>query len=196
MTDFRRFSQAARPETGAPDLATPVQGFRAWRVMDGRLLSRTSGALWLDRTLQAACHPRTAEDFVLAPHPAPSAGCRCGIRVDFAPDLDVCHTDFRGVVGVVSAWGRVIVGPARMRAEWARVEALGTSAVWSTRQKDAVASVAEALAVDLVDVERLEEIALRYAPPLPRTLRPQARASSRELEAASPGDVRELLIAG
>jgi len=196
MTDFRSFSQTARPETGAPDLAAPVQGFRAWRLVDGRLLSRTSGASWMDRTLRAACHPQTAEDFVLAPHPAPSAECRCGIRVDFAPDLDVCHTDFRGVVGVVSAWGRVLVGPAQMRAEWARVEALGTSAVWSTRQKHAVAAVAESLGIDLVDVERLEEVALRYAPPLPRTLRPKARASHRELEAASPGDVRELLIAG
>jgi hypothetical protein len=62
-----------------------------------------------------------------------------------------------------------------MRAEFARVEAFGVYERWTSRQKLAVARIADALGVDLVDLPDLADAAHAYATPLPGAGAPDQR---------------------
>ena len=73
-----------------------------------------------------------------------------------------------------------------MRAELARIEALGFYSRWSRRQKRDVAAIAAELGVDLVDLDDLTEAAQDYG----RPLLPEALARAREAEPAPPADSR------
>jgi hypothetical protein len=159
-----------------PDLIEPVIAYRAFRAMGARLQSPYMRVLWDEPTLAAVCG-RSGE----SAHPAPHPGCSCGIYAAFRPALDFARIDYRGVIGIVSLWGRVEVHEAGMRAEHARVEALSVYHRWHRRQKRAVATIAEELAVDLVELDRIEEGATRYGEPLPPALHldpSSARSSS------------------
>jgi hypothetical protein len=142
--------------TDAPDLIEPVVGFRNWRVIDGVLTSPHSGVPWHEPILCARCL-RVPEV-----HEAPHAGCDCGVSAYLEPQLRFSAVDFRGVSGIVTMWGRLEVHPDRVRAEFARVEALAMYDRWSARQRRAVAAVAAELGADLVDVREQSEAAAAY----------------------------------
>lgn len=152
----------------APDLIEPVVAFRKWRVVDGRLRSLREPVFWLDSLQRAECraHHRGSP-----PHEAPKPGCTCGIYASFEPDYHFPTVDYRGVSGIVTAWGNVDVCADGLRAQWVQVEALSTYDRWGARQTDVVRAVAEELGLDLVDLPDLEAAAGRYGARLdPRLL--------------------------
>lgn len=192
MTD-RPAARSAPGLPTAPDLIGPVVGFRAWRVTPEGLCSRTVRTPWTARVLRAGCHPQTVGDFVLEPHEAPHPDCRCGIRADFRPDLDVCRVDHRGVIGIVTVWGRIELHAHGMRAEWAEIQALALAPQWTRRHRDEVRAVADHLGVDLLDAEALEAAADRYGAPLPERLIPGPRPAA-PAEVHSEGPARGILV--
>lgn len=157
----------------APDLAAPVHAFRDWRITDEGLASPRAGVLWTSRVLEAECRPRTPEEMLQPPHRAPGQDCSCGIRAYFRPSMETSRVDYRGVTGIVTVWGAVMVHTGGLRAEFARIEALGVYARWTRRQKVAVAGAAEELGVDVLPLEELEQGAHRYADALPAGLIPE-----------------------
>lgn len=153
------------PEAQGPK--APVVAFRNWRVTDAGLCSLRTGAVWRSRELTAECRPQRLVDLVLPAHSAPDARCSCGIHAYRRFDPRPSMVDHRGVTGVVTLWGRVEREGHGLRAQHARVECLGVYERWASRQKQAVAAVAENLGCELVELQRLPFVAARYADPLP-----------------------------
>jgi hypothetical protein len=153
----------------APDLIEPLIAFRRWRAVEGRLRSPYLPVFWDEPVLAARCH---------FPHAAPDLSCGCGIHAYHEPDLDFPAVDYRGVSGIVTLRGRVAVGAAGMRAEAARVEALGVYSRSSRRHKRELAATADQLGVDLVDLDDLAEAAHAYG----RSLEPESLASAQRAE--------------
>jgi hypothetical protein len=145
----------------APDLIEPVIGFRNWRLVDGALTSPYSGVVWDEALLCARC--LAGRDAHLAPHP----DCDCGVSAYHEPQTHFSTIDFQGVSGIVTLWGRVEVHPDRLRAEYARVEALAVYSRWSRGQLTGVEAVAARLGVDLVDLHDQADAAVAYGSALP-----------------------------
>jgi hypothetical protein len=143
----------------APDFVEPVVAFRKWRVVDGRLRSLYEPIFWLDAMQQASCR---AEHRSSPPHEAPQTGCTCGIYASYQPDYEFPTVDYRGVSGIVTAWGNIEVHSDGLRAQWVQVEALSVYDRWGSRQTEAVTTVAEELGLDLVDLYDLEAAVGRY----------------------------------
>jgi len=149
--------------------AEPIVAYKTWRVVDGELRSRFVPVGWSGPVLEADCFRdlptpfRSTSRYVDAPHVAPHPGCCCGIHAEIAPDLRTPKVDFRGVTGIVALWGRIHDAPGGMlRAEFARVCALGLYAHASPRQRAAVAGVADRFEADLVDLRELQHAAPDY----------------------------------
>ena len=144
-------------------LDEPMVAFRGWRADEGRLRSPYVPIYW-ERTNHAVCNrvamwaPGTGSGREL-PHPVPAPGCSCGIHAFTGVDRDLAKVDYRGVLGIVSLWGRIEVHPDGMRGEYARVEALALYSRWTRRQKAAVFEIAEGLDVELVDLDEIEAVA-------------------------------------
>jgi len=177
-------SDPDRPTPGlpllpAPDLLGPVFGFRDWRLGETGLVSPRTGTLWSAPVLRAECLPRTPEDFARPAHRAPGHGCTCGVSARYRPSDEVSKVDVRGVSGIVTVWGHVEAHATGMRAEYARVEALGVYRHWTRRKKADVAEAAERLGVDLVDLDDLGRAAHGYAAPLPSALVPMLGGAPR-----------------
>jgi hypothetical protein len=155
------------PDEGieAPDLIDPVVAFRNWRIVDGRLRSVYEPVFWLDPMQRADCR---AEHRGHPPHDAPASGCTCGIYASHQPDYQFPTVDYRGVSGIITAWGNIEVHADGIRAEWVQVEALSIYERWTKRQIDAVRAVAEDLGADLIDLYDLEAAAGRYGVRLDR----------------------------
>jgi hypothetical protein len=153
--------------------ATPYVGFRAWRLIDGVLRSPYRHKRWEQPVLEATCAwlaagpARAPAGAMTTPHRAPHPDCRCGVYVSDRPNLAFPQVDFRGVTGIVTAWGTVLCDEDGTRAEFAKVAALGVYSHWTARQKDAVAEAARGLEADLVDLDALEAAAPRYGTTLP-----------------------------
>ena len=166
---------AARPgESRLPDLIEPIVGFRNWRIFQtgpaaGALSSPFLPVSWAQRVVRAECRSwRSADDLLRTPHTAPDPDCGCGIRAYRAPTSEFSKVDYRAVSGIVTLWGRIEIDRDEMRAQLARVEALGIYRRWSRRQQEAVREVAASLGVDLVDLHELGVAAASYgALPLP-----------------------------
>jgi hypothetical protein len=139
--------------------------------------------------MRAECHPRTAEDLVRPAHAAPGRGCNCGIHAYFKPSYEVSKVDYLGVTGIVTVWGHVEVHDVGVRAEFARVHALGIYSRWTARQKSAVLATAEDLGIDVVDLYELEAVAERYATAIPTAFVPDAKRSRRRRTAPPPARV-------
>jgi hypothetical protein len=154
-----------------PDLIEAIVAFRKWRVVDGRLRSLYEPIFWLEPMQQAECRSGSCGARAGAqPHDAPQSGCSCGIYASHEPDYRFPTVDYRGVSGIVTAWGAIEVHADGLRAEFVRVEALSLYTHWGRRQTDAVRAVAESLEVDLVDLYDLEAVAGRYGARLDRRL--------------------------
>ncbi len=190
MTPETRASVGPADLFRTPDLIEPVVGFRSWRAIDGRLRSLYLPVFWDQRVMRAECPsasrtplaeaisadaPQSASATAAAlerPHMAPDPDCSCGIYTYFEPDYQFPTLDYRGVVGIVTLTGTIEVHADGMRGEEACVHALATYSRWVKRHRDEVAAIAEALEVDLVELEQLEEAAVKYGRPLSRGLLP------------------------
>jgi hypothetical protein len=150
----------------APDLSEALTAYRRWRVVDGRLRSPYLPVFWDERILAARCYRQESGETTLPAHTPPFAHCSCGIHAYNEPDVDFPAVDYRGVTGIVTIRGKVAIGPDGMRAELARVEALGVYSRWSRRQRREVLELADRLAIDLVDLDDLADAAERYGRPL------------------------------
>jgi hypothetical protein len=150
----------------APDLIEPVVAFRKWRVVDGHLRSLYAPIYWLDPLQRAHCR---AANRGSPPHAAPHSGCTCGIYASHEPDYEFPTVDYRGVSGIVTAWGNIEVHDDGIRAQWVQVEALSIYERWGRRQIDAVRTVAEALGSDVIDLSDLDAAVGQYGVRLDRS---------------------------
>jgi hypothetical protein len=183
------------PYPPVPDLMEPVHAFRDWRVSPEGLTSPRTGVAWSSRELAAECRPRTPEDLVRPAHRAPGRDCSCGIHAYFRPGYETSKVDFLGVTGIITAWGEIEVHHEGIRAEFARVEALGMYGRWTRRQKGAVFAIADELDVDVLDLYDLEPAAAGYAAPVPETLVPEPAPRVRRGRAVpSPVPARVLVF--
>jgi hypothetical protein len=155
----------------APDLIEPVVAFRAWRVLDDRLLSPYIPCRWEGRVMHAACYPANraltfGRGWLGVPHTSPHPACKCGIYGYHRPGAQAYFGEWEWVEGIVTAWGRIEAHADGLRAEHARVEALtGRSAI------------ARRLGVDHLGRDELADAAADYGAPLPPALLPGSQAS-------------------
>jgi len=155
--------------TAAPDLVDPVVGFRAWKIIDDRLLSPYIPCRWEGRVMHATCYPANrsllrGEGWLATPHASPHRDCRCGIYAYHRPGTQPYYGEFRWVEGIVAVWGRIESHRDGLRAQHARVCALD--------RRPGAAEIAERLGVDLVERDALADAAPRYGAPLPPSLVP------------------------
>jgi hypothetical protein len=156
--------------------ATPYVGFRVWRLIDGVLCSPHRPERWHEPVIEASCRgaatgagAATAGPLMIS-HRSPDRRCSCGIYVSDSPNVAFSQVDFRGVTGIVTVWGTILREDDGARAEFARVAALGIYSHWTARQKEAVKATARRLEADVVDVETLDHVAVRYGARLPARL--------------------------
>jgi hypothetical protein len=154
----------------APDLVVPVVAFRAWRIVDGRLLSPYIPCRWDGAVMHAECYPanRTLQfgrGWLDAPHDPPHRDCQCGIYAYFGPGMQAYYGEFDWVEGIVTVWGRLEAHRGGLRAEHARVCALA--------RRPEIEAIAGELGVDVVERTDLETAASRYGVPLPPSLVPE-----------------------
>jgi hypothetical protein len=155
--------------TGAPDLVEAVVGFRAWRVVDGALLSPYIPCRWDGPVMHAACYPANrallfGRGWLSMPHAPPHRDCRCGIYAYHRAGAQPYYGEFESVRGVVTVWGHIEAHRDGLRAEHARVCALART--------PAAVPIAARLGVDLVESAELEDAAASYGTPLPASLVP------------------------
>jgi hypothetical protein len=170
-----KVEQAARVGEGrGPDPIEPIVAFRSWRIFRtgpgaGELSSPYLPVVWSEPVVRAECRRwHTPEDLLREAHAAPNPDCACGIRAYEAPTSHFSRVDYRAVSGIVTLWGRIEIDRGEMRAELARVEALGVYRRWSRRQQDSVREVGSNLGVDIVDLHDLDAAGASYgAPPQP-----------------------------
>jgi hypothetical protein len=166
-------------ESRLPDVIEPIVGFRNWRIFRTgpaawELSSPYLPALWSQPVVRAECRRwRSPEDLLRRPHAAPHPDCGCGIRAYHTPTSDFSKVDYRAVSGIVTLWGRIEIDRGEMRAEQARVEALGVYRRWSRRQQDAVCEVASNLGAEVVDLHELDLAATWYGAPPPSLMAEQ-----------------------
>jgi hypothetical protein len=161
----------------APDLAEPVVGFRAWRVVGGRLLSPYIPCRWDGSVMHAECWPanRTlmgGRGWLAEPHDSPHPACQCGVYAYHRPGVQTYYGEWEWVEGVVALWGRIEAHREGLRAEHARVEALARPPASEVGRRARVEAIAASLRCDVVAREDLREAAARYGRPLPTTLLP------------------------
>jgi hypothetical protein len=166
--------------TRAPDLVEPVVAFRTWRVADGALVSPYLPEHWGAAVVEARCLRGDPERFrhggelLATPHVSPHPACRCGIHAYLEPRSAVAGIDFRRVLGIVVVWGVVELHPEGLRAQFARIRALGTSQSWSSWHRRDVEAIAERLGVPLVPEAALAAASAEFGSPVPGRLRDQA----------------------
>jgi hypothetical protein len=161
----------------APDLIAPVIGFRAWRIVGGRLMSPYIPCRWDGRVMHAECWPanRTlmhGRGWLGEPHDSPHPACRCGIYAYHDPGVQTYYGEWEWVEGIVSAWGRIEAHRDGLRAEHARVEALARPPAHEPGRRSSVEAIAQALGCDLVARDDLSAAAEIYGSVLPAALRP------------------------
>jgi hypothetical protein len=156
--------------SAAPDLIEPVAAFRAWRVIDERLLSPYIPCRWEGPVMHAECYPANrallfGRGWLDTPHEPPHRDCQCGIYAYHRPGMQAYYGEWEWVEGVVSLWGRIEAHRDGLRAQHARVCALA-------RKPGAVERIAARLGVELVDRAELPETFTRFGAPLPPALVP------------------------
>jgi hypothetical protein len=161
----------------APDLIEPVVGFRAWRIVGGRLLSPYIPCCWAGRVMHAECWPanRTlmhGRGWLGEPHHSPHPACQCGVYAYHRPGVQTYYGEWEWVEGIVGVWGRIEAHRDGLRAEHARVEALARPPAHEPVRRATVEAIAETLGCDVVAREDLGAAADTYGSVLPAALRP------------------------
>jgi hypothetical protein len=166
-----------RPDS-APDLVEPVVGFRAWRVIEDRLLSPYIPCRWDGRVMHAECYPANRSvvferrGWLGEPHEVPNAACQCGIYAYHRPGVRATYGEFDWLEGIVTVWGRIEVHRDGLRAEHARVEALALPPAGEARRRACAHAIAAHLGVELVERGDLATAAECFGAPLPLSLVP------------------------
>ncbi len=163
--------------TAAPDLATPVVGFRAWRLGRDRLLSPYIPCRWEGRTMHAECYDANrsllrGEGWLKTPHASPHPGCQCGIYAYHRPGLRAYYGEWAWAEGVITAWGRIEVHADGFRAEHARIEVLARPDLDTPPVRATIEQVARDLGVPLVARADLARAAEEHGGALPSSLLP------------------------
>ncbi|MGE3858279.1 MAG: hypothetical protein AB7G21_15100 [Dehalococcoidia bacterium] len=166
--------------SAAPDLAAPVIGYRAWRVLGGKLLSPYIPCRWEGRTLHAACFdanrrlfaPKVRAGWLAEPHVSPHPACQCGIYAYHRPGVQGYYGEWLWTEGLLSCWGRIEAHAQGLRAEHGRIEALALPPRNDPERRAAVEAVAAELDIPLVARDELEDLAASLGGPLPTTLLP------------------------
>jgi hypothetical protein len=168
----------------APGVLEPVIGFREWVLIGEEILSPLARTPWRSPAMQAECLPSCRGARGLwrgaTPHagPAPDPTCVCGIYALFALPRRRGRERLALVHGAVALSGRIEVHRRGMRAEFARIVAIGLPA--SPRGPHAtVARVAERLEVEAVRTRDLELAALAHGRPLAPELIPDPSLEGR-----------------
>jgi hypothetical protein len=163
----------------APELIEPVVAFRAWRVLDDRLLSPYIPCRWDGRVLHAVCFDANrrlfapaARGWLAGPHRSPHPDCQCGIYAYHRPGTQGYYGEWLWTEGVLSVWGRIEAHADGLRAEHGRIEVLARPPRSDPERRSAVDAVAERLGVELVARDALAAVAQALGGPLPATLRP------------------------
>ena len=165
--------------TTAPDLVGAVVGFRSWRIANGRLQSPYIPCRWEGRVMHARCYDANrvltrGEGWLDEPHGSPHPDCQCGIYAYHSPGLRSYYGEQWWCEGVIAAWGRIEVHAEGMRAEYARVEALGVPELGNLHVRPAVEAIGAELGVPVVETAALPELAERLGGVVPLALRPPA----------------------
>ena len=164
--------------SGAPDLVEPVVGFRAWRVIDERLLSPYIPCRWDGRIMHAQCYPANRSvvferrGWLDEPHEVPHPSCQCGIYAYHRPGVRATYGEFDWLEGIVTVWGRIEAHRDGLRAAHARVEALALPPAGEARRRTSAHAIAARLGVELVERGDLAQAAARYGAPLTPALVP------------------------
>lgn len=163
--------------TGAPDLATAVVGFRAWKVVGEQLMSPYIPCTWDGPVLHARCFDanrrlQQGRGWLTAEHASPHPDCQCGVYAYHRPGTQAYYGEFDWTEGVMTAWGRVEAHRKGLRAEHARIEALALPPANEPGRRRAVLAVAAALGVEVVARDELEPFAAALGGPIPARLLP------------------------
>jgi hypothetical protein len=163
--------------SAAPDLAAAVVGFRAWRILDDRLLSPYIPCRWEGRVLHARCFDanrrlQRGRGWLAEPHDSPHPECQCGIYAYHRPGAQAYYGEWEWTEGVISCWGRIEAHRAGLRAEHARIEALALPPANEPLRRGSVQAIGAKLGVRIVGRDELEGVAAGLGGVLPAALRP------------------------
>ena len=161
----------------APDLFAPVVAFRKWRITGGRLRSPYIPCRWDGRVMHAECYDANrvltrGEGRLDKPHASPHPDSQCGIYAYHGPGPRTYYGESWWCEGVIAAWGRIEVHADGLRAEHARVEALGVPDLGNPRVPPAIAAIAEQLEVPVLPADELPAFARRRGGGVPPGLIP------------------------
>lgn len=164
----------------APDLVDPVVGFRAWRLVGGKLLSPYIPCTWEGRVMHATCWPANRTLFkgsgrlgwLDEPHESPHRDCQCGVYAYHRPGVQGYYGEWLWTEGVVTVWGRLEAHRDGLRAAHAEIQALAHPPANEPERRRAVEGVAAALEVPLVPRAQLAEAAAAHGSPLPDGMLP------------------------
>jgi hypothetical protein len=155
----------------APLYAQAVVGYRQWLAKpSGRLRSMGVGqTIWEPELMHARCLlDPTAHDT-----PAPTTECECGLYAWHDAEMVEPYTGSPLVSGAVLAAGRLEVHADGFRAERMQILALALPAYATTAQARTIRRASEIYSVPTVrSIAALKRLALSYAEPVPRELRP------------------------
>jgi hypothetical protein len=112
------------------------------------------------------------EGWLDEPHASPHPDCQCGVYAYHRPGLRSYYGEQWWCEGVIAAWGRIEVHADGLRAEYARVEALGIPDLTNDRLVPAVEAIGARLGVPVTSAEALPELAERLGGTVPESLRP------------------------
>jgi hypothetical protein len=163
--------------THVPDLAAPVVGFRAWRIVGERLMSPYIPCRWEGRVLHAACFDanrvlQQGRGWLAEPHASPHPDCQCGIYAYHRPGAQAYYGEWLWTEGVLSAWGRIEAHAEGLRAEHGRIEVLAEPPPNDPERRRAVSAVAGRLGIPTVPRAELGAVAEGLGGVLPAALRP------------------------
>jgi hypothetical protein len=163
--------------TAAPDLAAPVVGYRAWRIVGDRLMSPYIPCRWEGPVLHASCFDanrvlQQRRGWLAEPHASPHPDCQCGIYAYHRPGTQGYYGEWLWTEGVLTAWGRIEAHTDGLRAEHGRIEVLAQAPRNDPERRFAVAAVAERLGVPTVPRVELASVADALGGVLPAALRP------------------------
>jgi hypothetical protein len=154
--------------SAAPDLVSPVAGYRAWQLGPGGVLfplAIPAAPPWQRGVNRARCFAARHLDA----HEAPATECKCGLHALHDPDdgrLKLGHP----VVGAIAAWGEIEVYAAGFRAEYASVIALADQPSCPAGARRRLREAALRYGVRLVSRVDLDAEATEFALPLSREL--------------------------
>lgn len=152
-TRTERAGSAASPGMSLT-LTETALGFRYWRISGDRLVA-LGGEIWEPGDVTAHCRQQRR-------HQAPGQACGCGIYgLHDAPRVIPPGR----ALGAIAAWGSMLVHPDGFRAARARPIVLAHD---SQDPAPAIADLAAAYGIPLVQVDALESVAREFAASIPR----------------------------